>query len=87
MGWRDLHYWLKGSLIGIVIALIPAIYASYSFVIHGIAGGLTGGGASSITENLPGFIIFSFTFWIIFGIALGLIGAIIGLIYEKIKLR
>ncbi len=102
MGWKNLSYWLRGGIVGwisgFLILLLPwinwSVYCSKltnPLEVFNISGGgcdhisrLFWGGSSDVLFNfLALFVIFIITPAII----TGLLGALIGYIYGKIKNR
>mgnify|MGYP001560911697 FL=1 len=91
MGWKDWSYWLKGGIIGLVIAILFIIL---SLFIPTKCIGLTEDGQActppkgieSITFNLNS-LLYALDKILLLILLLIVIGSIIGFIYGKIKSR
>jgi len=84
MFYKNWSYWLKGLIIGIILAVIPAIFFSYIlFTWHGLP--FSGYKPKTVLGDPISYTILLIIFWAFFGAFIGLAGALVGYIYEKIK--
>ncbi len=78
MGWKDLPYWLKGGIIALIIWIIFFVLAGIvDFQIKGIIPPIIIGGLYNNLTTVVAYIENAIIYLII--------GAIVGLIYGKIK--
>lgn len=71
-------------MIGIIIAVIPALYFSYTlFTWGGIP--FSGYTAEAIINDPLRYVLTFALFWIMFGFVLGILGSLAGWVYKKNK--
>ncbi len=84
MLWKNWPHWLRGLIIGIILATIPAIFFSYIlFTWHGLP--FSGYKPKTVFDDPVSYIVILLLFWAFFGTFIGLAGTLIGYIYGKIK--
>ena len=85
-GWKGLPSWVKGGILGLILAVIFSLYAFFSFQCVG----LSEDGTSSCPTGLDLYLWSlkeSYLPILITLVSLFLIGSLIGLVFGKIKSR